>query len=179
MFLLCPTPVCALHIRRALTSLLFELRSHQQAVLAASLPPVPKLPGSSWVVVYTPVLPRPFAPVCEIWTLPSGWQVTETCKALAKHKTQGVQGTVGRWDALATCDTSQYRLQAGPERYMFLSRGTVYMLVHQLCTVWQCSTHVHTTSLYRDPSSSLIWEKGWQRGVLPGRGQGWGSFRND
>lgn len=48
----------------------------------------PKLPGSSWRVDYTPGLPRPFAPVYEIWTLPSGWQVTETCKALQslRHK---------------------------------------------------------------------------------------------
>lgn len=107
MCLLCPTLVRALYMRRALNrSSLGSGPAHRQQLplLPCPGPPSCLVPP---VVVYTPVLPRPFAPVCEMWTLPSGRQVTETCGALQSVKTQSVHGTVSRWDGPATCNTSQ------------------------------------------------------------------------
>lgn len=106
MLALSKPSLCSLH-KKGSEPLLFGFRSlAQTAAPPAALPRSPSCLVPP-VVVYTPVLPRPFAPVCEMWTLPSGWQVTETCEALQSVKTQSVHGTVSRWDGLATCNTSQ------------------------------------------------------------------------
>lgn len=140
-----------------------------------------RLLGPSWVVVYAPVLPVPFALVCGIWTLPSGWQVTETCRALqsTKHKV---------YKALwaARMDLPLVMLLSTGSRgkhYLFLCQGNC---VHVCCQSCMCDsahtgTHRYTSLPCADILAPPLSEKGWHLNLEEGcparKGTGVGLFQ--
>lgn len=123
----------------------------------------------------------PFALVCGIWTLPSGWQVTETCRALQSKKHKVYKAL---W--AARMDLPLVMLLSTGSRgkhYLFLCQGNC---VHVCCQSCMCDsthtgTHRYTSLPCADILAPPLSEKGWHLNLEEGcparKGTGVGLFQ--